>query len=76
MNVLIIKQNYVIDVCVFHEDIPDGWEYPHEHDAVKVDHSENVSIGDWYEEAEGLFYRPVNGIPADLPDELVRPTEG
>jgi len=34
------------------------------------DTEQNIHIGDWYEEAEGLFYRPVTGTPPDVPIEL------
>jgi hypothetical protein len=62
----IIKQNYVVDRIVADSD----FVYPFEHDFMIEDVDNNIHIGDWYEESEGLFYRPVNGTPPDVPDEL------
>lgn len=64
---LILKNNYVIDRVVW--DGETDWTYSREHDSIIEDTEQNVGIGDWYEELEGLFYRPI-GIPLDWPDEL------
>jgi hypothetical protein len=29
--------------------------------------SDSAHIGDWYEQAEGIFYRPIGTIPPDSP---------
>jgi hypothetical protein len=63
---VIIKNNYVIDRIVADSD----FVYPHPHDLMIEDSDTNIYIGDWYEEEEGIFYRPVNAIPPDVPDEL------
>lgn len=63
---VIIKNNYVIDRIVADSD----FVYPHPHDLMIEDSDTNIYIGDWYEETEGIFYRPVNAIPPDVPDEL------
>jgi hypothetical protein len=59
----IVKDNYVIDRIIADE----GYVYPYPHDFMKEDEEGHIYIGDWYEEAEDLFYRPVNGIPPDSP---------
>lgn len=46
-------------------------DYPHAHDWIFEDVECYTHIGDWYEESEQLFYRPVNGVPPDVPTELV-----
>lgn len=63
---VIIKNNYVIDRIVADSD----FVYPFPHDLMIEDSDTNIYIGDWYEEEEGIFYRPVNAIPPDVPDEL------
>ena len=63
---VIIKDNYVIDRIVADSD----FVYPFPHDLMIEDTDTNIHIGDWYEESEGIFYRPVNAIPPDVPDEL------
>ena len=63
---VIIKDNYVIDRIVADSD----FVYPLPHDLMIEDSDTNIHIGDWYEESEGIFYRPVNAIPPDVPDEL------
>lgn len=62
----IIKDNYVIDRIVADSD----FVYPFAHDLMIEDVDNNIHIGDWYEESEGIFYRPVNGTPPDVPTEL------
>ena len=63
---VIIKDNYVIDRIVADSD----FVYPLPHDLMIEDTDTNIYVGDWYEESEGIFYRPVNAIPPDVPDEL------
>jgi len=29
-----------------------------------------IGIGDWYEESEGIFYRPIGKTPPDYPTEI------
>lgn len=66
----IIKGGYVIDRILANE-MPD---YPHPHDWIFEDTECITYIGDWYEEAEGIFYRPI-GNPEDWPDELKPPQQ-
>jgi hypothetical protein len=66
MIFVIVKDNYVIDRIVADAD----FVYPHPHDLVVEDVELNIYIGDWYEEAENIFYRPVTGTPPDVPIEL------
>ncbi len=64
---LVLKSNYVINRINW-----DGvTEIEHRGDTAIEDVNENVSIGDWYEEAEGVFYTP-RSKPEDinLPEEL------
>lgn len=63
---VIIKDNYVIDRIVADSD----FVYPYPHDLMIEDKDLTIYIGDWYEEAEGIFYRPINAIPPDVPDEI------
>jgi hypothetical protein len=63
---IIVKDNYVIDRIVASSD----FVYPNPHDLMIEDTDTNIHIGDWYEESEGIFYRPINDIPPDIPDEL------
>lgn len=62
----IIKDNYVIARVVGEE----GYVYPHPHDIQVEDPEGYIHVGDWYEEVEDIFYRPINGTPPDLPDEI------
>jgi hypothetical protein len=62
----ILKSGYVINRIIADETPI----YPHPHDWIFEDAEGYTHIGDWYEESEGLFYRPVNGIPPDVPSEL------
>jgi hypothetical protein len=57
---LVVEKNYVINRIVVADDytLAEGQHF---------DEQENVGIGDWYEEAEGIFYRPINGVPPDSP---------
>lgn len=67
MIYVILRDNYVVNRIVA-DAMPT--EYPHPHDLILEDVDTNIYIGDWYEEAEGLFYRPVTGTPPDVPIEL------
>jgi hypothetical protein len=62
----IVKSNYVVDRVIGDAD----YVYPLPHDLQVEDFENLIHIGDWYEETEGIFYRPVNAIPPDVPDEL------
>ena len=67
MIYLIIKNNYVINRIEW-----DGvTEIEHGGDTAIEDINENISIGDWYEESEEVFYSP-RSKPEDinLPEEL------
>jgi hypothetical protein len=68
---VILKGGYVIDKVIW--DGETNWTYPFSHDSIIEDIENNVSIGDWWEEEEGIFYRPLS-IPPDYPNELI-PTE-
>ena len=70
MTYAIVKDNYVIARIVGEV----GYIYPHPHDFQIADEEGNSHIGDWYEENEGIFYRPVNANPPDWPDVL-QPTQ-
>lgn len=62
----ILKDGYVINRIVADE-MP---TYPFPHDSIYEDVDCYTHIGDWYEEAEGIFYRPISGTPPDVPTEL------
>jgi hypothetical protein len=66
--VCIVKDNYVINRIVVDEDVP--YTYPFPHDLVIDDPNMVYGIGDWYEAAENILYRPVNAYPPDWPTEL------
>jgi len=66
MIFVIVKDNYVVDRIIADE----SYSYPHQHDFMIEDAGACICIGDWYEEVEGIFYRPINGTPPDLPDEI------
>ncbi len=59
---LIIKDNYVINRVV-------SENQPNSELLVVEDINWNVSIGDWYESSEGIFYKPLS-TPPDYPEEL------
>lgn len=65
---LVIKDGYVINRVTW--DGITNWVYPFPHDLVIEDINNNVGIGDWYDEAEGIFYKPLS-IPPDWPEELI-----
>lgn len=66
MIYVIIKDNYVIDRVVADSE----FVYPLPHDLIVEDVDMNINIGDWYEESEDIFYRPINRNPLDWPDEI------
>ena len=70
MRHLILRENYVINIIELDLEANPDWVYPHPHDSMIADPEERMHIGDWYEEAEGIFYRPINAKPTDLPTEL------
>jgi hypothetical protein len=63
MIYVVIKDNYVID-RILADETPN---YPHPHDMIVEDVDMNIHIGDWYEQAEDIFYRPVTATPPDSP---------
>lgn len=65
----VIKDGYVIDIVLWDDTANPDWQYPHPHDYLVHDEHERVMKGDWYQEDEDLFYRPL-GTPPDLPSEL------
>lgn len=71
---VVIKDNYVINRIVVAEADAATYTYPLPHDLLLEDVDLNLYIGDWYEEAEGIFYRPI-GNPEDWPDELKPPQQ-
>lgn len=66
MIYVIIKDNYVIDRVVADSE----FVYPLPHDLIVEDVDMNINIGDWHEESEDIFYRPINRNPPDWPDEI------
>jgi len=64
MILAIIKDNYVVARVMAEP----GYVYPHPHDFMLEDVGECIYIGDWYEASEGIFYRPINGVPPDYPN--------
>jgi hypothetical protein len=64
---LIIRNGYVINRIVWGGE---NWTYPHPHDTIIEDVDMNVDIGDWYEEVEGIFYKPLS-TPPDWPEEIL-----
>ena len=73
MIYVILRGGYVVNRIVA-DAMPT--DYPHPHDFILEDVDTNIYIGDWYEAAEGIFYRPI-GVPVDWPDELKPPaTDG
>jgi hypothetical protein len=67
----ILKDGYVINRIVA-DAMPS--DYPFPHDLIIEDVNTCIFIGDWYEESEGIFYRPI-GVPVDWPDELKPPQQ-
>jgi hypothetical protein len=67
----VIKEGYVLNVVEWDPVAAPDWTYPFTHDSVVLDANGNAGIGDWYEAAEGIFYRPINAQPPDWPQELL-----
>lgn len=65
---LILRDNWVVNRFV--NDGEFDWESPHELGYIMEDVEGFVNIGDWYEESENVFYRPLS-IPPDYPQELI-----
>ncbi len=42
------------------------YQYPFPYDTMMEDTTYSIGIGDWYEPAENIFYRPLS-IPPDFP---------
>jgi hypothetical protein len=64
MRWLVIKDNYVINAIEWDGVTP--YTYPLPHDVLMQDPNELAGIGDWYESAEQVFYRPLT-TPPDYP---------
>jgi|JI7StandDraft_1071085.scaffolds.fasta_scaffold253918_2 hypothetical protein len=64
---LVIREGYVINRVIWDGIMP--WSYSLPQDLIVEDVNCNVSIGDWYESLEGIFYKPLS-TPPDLPEEL------
>jgi hypothetical protein len=60
----VIKSNYVINIVIWDGVTP--WQYPGDYDHMIEENTENVGYGDWYEESENTFYRPLS-TPPDFP---------
>ena len=67
---VVIKDNYVINRIVVAEADAATYTYPLPYDLLLEDVDLNLYIGDWYESAESIFYRPINGNPPDWPTEI------
>lgn len=65
---LAIKNNYVINAFLW--DGVTEYTYPDPECTVIRDETEMIGIGDWYEESEGIFYRPIGKTPPDYPTEI------
>jgi len=61
---LVMRSNYVIGIITWDGTTP--YNYPDPYDQLIEDIWEYVNIGDWYESAEGVFYRPMT-TPPDYP---------
>ena len=61
---IVLKDNYVIDVIVW--DGVTEYTYPFPHDSMYEDIQGVVNAGDWYEQSENIFYRPLE-TPPDFP---------
>lgn len=71
MILAIIKDHYVVARVM----AGPGYVYPYPHDLAIQDDIGATHVGDWYQEDEGIFYRPITGTPPDWPTELI-PTDG
>jgi len=56
---IVVKSGYAIAKLMLEVDTP--FIYPDPYDIIVVDATDTVEVGDWYEEAEDIFYRPING---------------
>lgn len=57
MKYLIIKDNYVINTIEWDGVTP--YTYPFDHDLMLWDQSESVAIGDYYDQTDNTFWKPV-----------------
>lgn len=64
MRWLMLKSNYVIDIILWDGVTP--YDYPHDYDTMIEDTAYNISVGDWYEASENVFYHPLS-TPPDFP---------
>jgi hypothetical protein len=71
-NYAVIREGYVINLTQWDPEATPNWVYPFPHDSIVLDPNKNAGIGDWYEESEGIFYRPLS-VPPDVPEELQNP---
>jgi hypothetical protein len=60
----ILKSNYVIDLIAW--DGVTSYQYHSTYDVMVPDPDAVITIGDWYEASEGVFYRPLT-TPPDYP---------
>lgn len=58
---LVIKDNVVIATILW--DGISEYTYPEPHDKLILDEWGWIGIGDWYEESEDIFYRPILRVP-------------
>jgi hypothetical protein len=63
----ILKSNYVVDVIMWDGVTP--YTHPFPYDTMVEDIEYTVGLGDWYEELENTFYRPLS-TPPDFPPQL------
>jgi hypothetical protein len=68
--ICIVKDNYVINRVLVPEEDASTYVYPFPHDLQVIDEQMLVYIGDWYEQPEDIFYRPIEKIPPDVPTEI------
>lgn len=65
MNTLrwaIVRDGVVIDVVLWDNEKDPDWAYPAEHDEVVQDKHERIIVGDMYNAAEAMFYRPLSKL--------------
>jgi hypothetical protein len=65
---LAIKQNYVVNAFIW--DGVSEYKYPDPECIIMEDVDQNIGIGMYYEESEGIFYMPIGKRPPDIPEEL------
>jgi hypothetical protein len=65
---LIIQSSYVVNVVIVNED--SQWTPPEGCTVIDDPTDGYAGVGDWYEVAEGILYRPVAAVPPDAPESL------